>query len=83
MAQNETWVHHFDPEAKKQSMQWKHPGPPTPEKFNKVSSAGEVTTSIFWDSPGLIMVDYPEESPTINGAYYAEEQRQLHQESVK
>ena len=27
---DETWVHHFDPEAKKQSMQWKHPGSPTP-----------------------------------------------------
>ena len=26
--QDETWVHHFDPEAKKQSMQWKHPGSP-------------------------------------------------------
>ena len=23
---DETWVHYFDPESKKQSMQWKHPG---------------------------------------------------------
>ena len=26
VTQDETWVHHFDHEAKKQSMQWKHPG---------------------------------------------------------
>ena len=26
--QDETWVHHFDPEAKKRSMQWKNPGSP-------------------------------------------------------
>ena len=28
VTQDETWVHHFDPESKKQSMQWKHPGSP-------------------------------------------------------
>ena len=26
VTQDETWVHHFDPEAKKQIMQWKYPG---------------------------------------------------------
>ena len=30
VAQDETWVHHFDSEAKKQSLQWKHPGSPPP-----------------------------------------------------
>ena len=41
-------------------------------------------TSIFWDSQGVIMVDYLEEGCTINGAYYAEELRQLlHQEILK
>ena len=24
VTQDETWVHHFDSEAKKQSMQWQH-----------------------------------------------------------
>ena len=31
--------------------------------------------SIFWDSPGVIMVDYLEEGGMINSAYYAEELR--------
>ena len=26
VTQDETWVHHFDPGTKKQSMQYKHPG---------------------------------------------------------
>ena len=26
VAQDETWVHHFDQESKIQSKQWKHPG---------------------------------------------------------
>ena len=28
VTQDETWVHHFDSESKKQNMQWKHPGSP-------------------------------------------------------
>ena len=29
---DETWVHHFDPELKSSSMQWKTPSSPTPKK---------------------------------------------------
>ena len=83
VTQDETWVHHFDPESKKQSMQWKHPGSPPPKKFKRVSSAGKVMASIFWDNQGVIMVDYLEEGRTINGAYYAEELRRLRQEIVR
>ena len=75
VTQDETWVHHFDLESKKQSMQWKHPGSPPPKKFKRVSSAGKVMASIFWDNQGVIMVDYLEEGHTINSAYYAEELR--------
>ena len=46
VTQDEIWVHHFDPEAKKQSMQWKHSGSPPPKKFRRVSSAGKVMASI-------------------------------------
>ena len=80
---DETWVHYFDPEAKKQSMQWKHLGSPNPKKFKRVSSAGKVMASIFWYSQCVIMVDYFEEGRTMNGAYYAEELRRLCQEIVK
>ena len=81
MTQDETWVHNFDPEAKKQSIQWKHPGSSPPKKFKRVSSTG--MASIFWDSQDVIMVDYLEEDGTINGAYYVEELRRLSQEIVK
>ena len=57
----------------------KHPDPPLLKKFKGVSSVGKAMASIFWDSQGLIMVDYLE-GCTINGAYFAEEQRRLHQE---
>ena len=46
VTQDETWVHHFDPKAKQQSMQWKHPGLPPPKKFKRVSTAGKVKTFV-------------------------------------
>ena len=49
VTQDETWVHHFDPEAKKQSMQWKHSGSHPLKKFKRVSSTGKVMASIVLD----------------------------------
>ena len=39
--------------------------------------------SIFWDSQGVIMVDYLEQGRMINGAYYADELRRLRQEIAR
>jgi hypothetical protein len=64
-------------------MQWKHPGSPPPKKFNRVTSAGKMMISIFWDSQGVIMIKYHEQGRTINvnGRYYADGLRRLRQES--
>jgi len=32
---NETWVHHYDLESKRQSMEWRHPSSPAQKKFKK------------------------------------------------
>ena len=69
VTQDETWVHHFDPESKMQCMQWKHPGSTPPKKFKRVSLAGKVLASVFWDSQGVIMIDNLEQGHMINGAY--------------
>ncbi|UYV64642.1 hypothetical protein LAZ67_3001448 [Cordylochernes scorpioides] len=41
---DETWAHHFTPESKKQSMQWRHSGSPPPKKAKTVPSAGKGQT---------------------------------------
>ena len=33
-------IHHFNPEAEKQGIQWKHLGSSLPKKFKRVPSAG-------------------------------------------
>ena len=60
VTQDKTWVHSFVLESKMQSKQWKYPGSPPPKNVKRVHSAGKVTASIFWDSQGLIMIDYLE-----------------------
>ena len=40
ITQDEAWDHHFDPESKMQSKQWKHPGSPPPKEFKWVHSEG-------------------------------------------
>jgi histone-lysine N-methyltransferase SETMAR len=42
--------------------------------------AGKTVASIFWDSQGIIMIDYLEQGRTINGTYYADELTRLRQE---
>ena len=79
---DETWVHHFTPESKQQSKQWKHPGSPPPKKAKAVPSAGKVMASVFWDADGILMVDYLQKGQTINGQYYASLLRQL-RETIK
>ncbi|XP_030003909.1 histone-lysine N-methyltransferase SETMAR-like [Sphaeramia orbicularis] len=80
VTQDETWVHHFEPESKLQSKEWKHHGSPPPKKFKRVASVGKVMASVFWDCEGVLMVDYLQKGQTINGEFYASELRKLKKE---
>lgn len=72
VTQDETWVPHFDPETKAESMQWKHTDSPPPRKFKVAKSVGKIMTTIFWDSEGLLLVDFLQHGMTITGQYYAD-----------
>lgn len=68
---DETWIHHWDPETKQESMQWKHKGSPPPKKFRTQPSAGKIMATIFWDMEGVLLIDYLPHKETITGKYYA------------
>ena len=57
--------------------EWKHPGSPPSKKFKRVHSAGKAMASIFWDSQGVIMINYLVLGRTINGTYYTGYARKL------
>ena len=74
---DETWLHHWDPDTKKESVQWKHPGSPPPKKFRTQPSASKVMATVFWDSKGIILIDYKPAGTSITGEYYANVIKQL------
>lgn len=68
---DETWVHHYDPESKQESMQWHVKGSSHPKKFKVTPSAGKIMATIFWDSQGILLIDYMNKGNTVTGEYYA------------
>jgi len=73
---DETWLYHYDPETKQQSMEWRQSGsqqPPTPrqKKIQVQKSTGKFLASIFWDQDGILLIDYLPKGLTINAEYYS------------
>jgi hypothetical protein len=46
---DETWVHHYEPESKAQSVAWKCPTSPVAKKLKNQPSAGKIMVTNFWD----------------------------------
>jgi len=68
---DETWLYHYDPETKQQSMEWRHSGSPRPKKFRVQKSAGKFLASIFWDQDSIHRTDYLPKGQTFNTEYYS------------
>jgi hypothetical protein len=66
------WVHHYTPESKQASMEWRKKEEPGPVKAKSRLSAGKVMTTVFFDRRGLLHIDFLHERQTINAAYYCE-----------
>ena len=74
---DESWVHHYDPESKMQSMQYRHKNSPAPKKFKVVASAWKVLQTIFWDMEGIVHIEFLEQGTTINSQRYVSTLRAL------
>ena len=55
---DETWVHHYEPESKRQSMEWKHLQSSCKKKFKTQPSARKLKLTEFWDSQGPVLEYY-------------------------
>ena len=67
---DETWCHHYEPEAKWQSMEWPHVNSPSKKKFKTLLSVGKVMGTVFWARKGVILLDFLEPGQTINSDHY-------------
>ena len=52
-------------------MRWRHASSPPPRKFKTQPKAGKIIATIFWDSKGVLLIDYLPDTTTMNGHYYA------------
>jgi hypothetical protein len=69
---NKTWIHHYQPDTKRKSMQCKHPSSPVAKKFKMQPSAGKLMLTIFWYSQGPILKTYLECGTTATCETYCE-----------
>jgi len=68
---DETWLYHYDPETKQESMEWRHSGLPRPIKFRVQKSAGKVLASNIWDQEGILLIDYLPKGQNFKSEYYS------------
>ena len=69
---DETWVHHYDPENKRQSMEYRHKESLQPKKFKTQTSAGNVMLTVFWNSERVVLAGFLEKETTMNSQRYTE-----------
>jgi hypothetical protein len=61
---DETWVRHYEPESKRQSVEYHHKGSPA-EKIKNPASAGKLMAPAFWDERGFTHMEFLEPGTTI------------------
>jgi len=69
---DENWVHHYDPDNKRQSMEYRHTESPQPKKFKTQASTGKVMLTVFWNSEDVVLGDFLEKETTLNSQSYIE-----------
>ena len=52
-------------------MKWKHKASPTPKKFRVQQSAGKIMKTVFWNSEGVLLLEFMSHKTTITGDTYA------------
>ena len=65
---DETWFHHFDPETKRQSMEWHHLDSPT-RRPKTVPSATKILGTVFWNAEGCTLIEFLEPGKAINASH--------------
>ena len=77
---DETWCYYYDPETKVQSKQWKRSGSPPPVKGKRGKSAGKVMATVFWDTKGILLLEFMPPKTTITGTTYSQTLKNLKQQ---
>ena len=66
------WVFQYDPEAKRQSRQWKSVSLPRPKKASMQCSQVKVMLITFFDHQGMVHHEFVSQGQTVNQYFYKE-----------
>ncbi|GFV73509.1 histone-lysine N-methyltransferase SETMAR [Trichonephila clavipes] len=69
---DETWISHFTPEIKQQSMHWWYSGSLVRTKFEQMLSVRKVMCTVLWDRKGILLIDFLLRGETVNVDRYYE-----------
>ena len=69
---DETWVFQYDPETKRQSLQWKTAGSPRPKKARMSRARIKVMLIVFFDNKGRVHHEFVPQGQTVNQHFYKE-----------
>ncbi|GFR03539.1 uncharacterized protein TNCT_389881 [Trichonephila clavata] len=58
VAGDQTWCHHFQPEGKSVSMQWKYPDLPRLQKLKAQETAGEMILTALFDLQRFLELEF-------------------------
>ena len=74
---DETWCFQYDPETKRQSMQWKTQNSPRPKKARMSRSQVKTMLVCFFDHKGIVHYEFIAQGQTVNQQCYLEELTKL------
>ena len=74
---NETWVYGYDPETKRQSLQWKSADYPRPKKACQVQSKVKVMLIVFFDMEGIVHYEHIPQGQNVNQLLYLQVLKRL------
>ena len=68
---DETWLYHYDPETKQQSVSGSIAAHPAPKNSECKNPLEKFSPQFFWDQDGILLADYLPKGQTINAEYYS------------
>jgi hypothetical protein len=72
VTEDESWLHHYQPEPRRALVQWKHPSSASTRKLKVTPSTGKVMLILLWDSQGELLAHFQKRGENVNSAWYCE-----------
>ena len=74
---DEIWVYGYDPETKRQLLQWKWPNSLRPKKARQVCSNVKSMLIVFFNIQGIVHKEFVPPGQIVNGKFYYEVLKQM------